>query len=151
MRGGSAVRFFFFLKAPPPPELSPLPLHPPLPTPRGAGGLPAKGEAPPRGAAPPPRGEPPRRYARPPGRVLADLSRACESARSRSQGDRRAVCEEARGGARVTARGDLSGGVGRGAAHGDAGGGGGPHEEPRLRRGDEARADAGRGASTLSR
>src|SRR2546422_11662762 len=64
---------------------------------------------------------------------------------------RRAVCEEARGGARVTARGDLSGGVGRGAAHGDAGGGGGPHEEPRLRRGDEARADAGGGARSLSR
>src|SRR3989449_11159483 len=64
---------------------------------------------------------------------------------------RRAVCEEARGGARVTARGDLSGGVGRGAAHGDAGGGGGPHKEPRLRRGDEARADAGGGAGSLSR
>src|SRR2546422_1199911 len=64
---------------------------------------------------------------------------------------RRAVCEEARGGARVTARGDLSGGVGRVAANGDAGGGGGPHEEPRLRRGDEARADAGGVARAVRR
>src|SRR5207247_8666015 len=55
------------------------------------------------------------------------------------------------GGGRGTGRGDRVGSGGRGGAHGDAGGGGGPHEEPRLRRGDEARADAGGGVGSLSR
>src|SRR5258707_11057240 len=64
--------FFFFLNNPPPPEISPFPLHAPLPTPRPGRPPPGPPPNPPRPPpGPPPPGPPPPGPPRPPPNAAA--------------------------------------------------------------------------------